>query len=817
MLFGKGSSINYSLPVLKHIAEILVSNDENLCKQLRVVSADNIVQALKEVGDNSATDLGRLRNYILLIRNDETYIREFDRKLTRYMMTFSYDRLPLEYSKIGQVQKTLRDHLSNLLSGDKSTKMSDAAWSEISLMLETWIGNYSTGSSYNAKDNGLVGFLISSSDFFFSSKKQELFNIMNTRGLNTEFEDSDYSRGDMMTTELVYKEDLDNFQELVGNILESTKFLYKHNRVYFYDLLSRYKFAVVERRRAQLAAYLSSFFTHASHYQVPYEQDLNLNVTLFNNSLKYANEKKNFREEPLQILDRMLTDFIGPKELRKFKNDIISADYKTFLSRQGKENSSIFRFPRDGDWSNLDRKNWYTPSDGMNSNEERVEKLLLAFASLRTIIDYARRQNINVLSIRSDIFRNPSLLNRFRSFHEYYEYLDDVLELIENEPALDKLEDPDLELKDNATLHETILNFNKDKISKIGMYSIRNALIAYNSVRSSPVVAEPMINKERFRGVIESNKAFDISKEAAESFKRKETVKLKPFFNMQQHIINVLFPAIFGEMLKRGIRANDSGYYNWSDFPVYSWLEGNGMGNYLNMLKYYVGVDSEDDKVVVMRILRNFYFGRSFSNYIKDSVVKLLEVARGQHRLDLIILFSEEQERFNMTKNPRSLSEIEWFIQTYNINYCMVDGMDVEQIERHLISLYNQYYNEYLEFFSYVNELKQKHVTETAKLLNLKQRNREEVSKDLLVSIATQLYYLNITKPVAGTPEFHDFVNTNKIDDSTGFVLKSDKLYHQDLFGRGDKYYLHKTGYWVRISANGNNDKIAVSASYNVG
>nr|AQQ75312.1 hypothetical protein [uncultured bacterium] len=242
MLFGKSRDSSYSLPVLKHIAEIIVSGDPELFRKLRIVSAEEIVGFLRSQNVSANTPLSQLRTYIKLLGYSAEFISWFDKELTTVMLNFKDYNLPYEYSRLPYVEGELRKKLERDIRKyikNKRADFSDSDWSVISFDFSKFVEAHSSNYSYDPATNGILKFLINTFGFYMKSRSSFLMDMLNTTGMNTEVEGTDYSRADYQTVEINYFEDLTGFDNLASDIYQASSFLYKHNHKIYYDLFSR--------------------------------------------------------------------------------------------------------------------------------------------------------------------------------------------------------------------------------------------------------------------------------------------------------------------------------------------------------------------------------------------------------------------------------------------------------------------------------------------------------------------------------------------------------------------------------------------------
>lgn len=785
MLFGKSKDVSYGLPVLKHIAEIIVGNDSDLYSTLRTVSAGEIISTLKSRNVQAQTAIQQLREYIKFLRpNDDAFIAWFDKQLTITLMQFNDFNLPYEYSKVPYVEKQLRAKLERDIRpfiGNRSANFSNADWSVIMHDFSTnFLEKYSGDWTYDPATNGIVKFIVKAFSFYMKSKSSFLLSTFNTEGLNTEVEGTDYSRADYMTAEVTYFEDLVGFDRLAHNIYQVSNFMYRHNQRVYYDLFSRHKFKLVEKKYEKIVGILGNAFEYASIHVRPELLDVNFTVSSsrVGGPDKYAREKQKYRDEVLSFLDPLLEDKIGPKNLETVIKDMEEHNASIyFRTAHGKEQRPPLAYDT------------YNPKDGMKSNDDRLRTLIVGMCALRDFLKYCDRMHINVLKVPSAIFKNELLLRRFKTFKEYRELYPVVSELMQ-----EASEHTRSDLMTNDQVYADIFSSHKlDSVRSIPLGNIKDAIQQYNSQRAAKIksVEEPLVQFSRLMPVLHKYERF-IGKAKGEKTGIPEAFA---------RIYNIIVPPLKEHLNANGFLHSSNGIF-WDVDPRFSlksyvsstWNEG-----IYRALRVFI-VEHKDERYELLSFLRSMDFIYKFLLYVAH-MIKLLNKNNGlDSELRLYLLVSKNIEGFTMPKHPKHNDEFSWFQETFGLEYYVPVGWELQDLNGQLLKLYNEMHAEFDILFKYLDELYRGKYANLSNSLKLVEQSPYEVPENLLGEASFSIYVAG-DKSATEYENFKRFRNfCDKDSDKYGFLFRRGKMYKQ--LYMNEWHYLHEWGYWVKFQRN---------------
>jgi hypothetical protein len=776
VLFGKNKETSYGLPVIKHVAEIIVSDDPQLFDKLRVATADEITDTLDKANVQTTTSIQQMVEYLRAIGCSEERIVWFKKQLTLTLMTFKEFNLPYEYSKIAYMSVELRKKLERDVR--KITKVkagfSDSDWSVIHSKFSKYVEDYSCkGYEYDPGTNGIVGFLVNTFDFFLRSESDFVTSIMNTTGLNNEFEGSDYSRADYATVETVLAEDLENFDKLAGEIYQVSDFMYRHNNRVYYDIFSRYKFKKAKEKMERIQDIFSRVFEYAGLYRKPELVDINFTVESGKSTetYRYAYNKAHERDNLLSRLDPILEDKIDPDDLPKVIRDIEEFNTDIYKRSRGKEGMPVL------DYSDYKAKSKL-------SNDTRIMYMVLGMCALRDFLKYLRKMGVNVFGVPSAIFKDERMIRRFKTYKEYRELYSVVAELINGAD-----EEIYRTFMTNDEVYSQLMESNKAVVSNIPLDSIKDVLEQYTNKRTETAKR----SVEEFISIAKLKPSNDLVQRFL------GTVKNEPmqFPEVYRLVADQVMPKVVKHLMENQmIRQSADGIY-WevdAKFSLKDYVEQT-----FSPAIYKEGVAPfvypfKTDAEIVLSFFRSFDFIQKFVTFVGKSIEYLASKSKEVGSdLRLYLLISEHIGLFKMPKTPTHNDQFEWLQKQCDLAYYMPKGSGMDDINGQLVQLYKIMYGQFSMLFSYLNELYNIRYSPMNTSLNLVEQYPYEVSETLLGEVSFGIY----REPKSEAEQFDNFRKFKNlcVPDKYGFLFKKGMMYKKNYFGAWR--YLHEKGYWV--------------------
>jgi hypothetical protein len=787
VLFGKSRNTSYSLPVLKHIAEIIVGNDSDLYNTLRTVSAEEIVSTLKSRNVFTESTFDQIREYVKYLRSEDDFISWFNKQLTMTMTTYNDFNLPYEYSKVKYVEKQLRAKLERDIRkyiSNKRADFSDADWSVIMHDFSTnFLEKYSDDWSYDASTNGIVPFIVKAFSFYMKSKSSFLTKIINTTGVNTNLDNSDFSRADYTTVEVTYFEDLVGFDKLAFDIYQVSNFMYRHNQRVFYDLFSRYKFKLAQRKFDEILAIYNNAFEYAGVYRKPSLVDINFQVSngISMNTEKYAYTKAKDRDKILSLLDPLLRDEIGPQDLPVVIDNMMEQNKQIYIDSRGGDQRPVFSY--------LD----YNPKDGLN-NDTRIKLLIVGMSSLRDLLKYLEKMNINVFRVPSDVFKDVLLTRRHKTFREYQELYTTIKELRSAED-----ENYQHELMTNDQFYDDIIASQKiSGVRAIPLVNIKDAIDQYNNKRQaikskvSDVIFDPnrVAGSYQKLGRLTGNYKHD-KFEFAESF-RVVVEKIVP--KLLKHVQDTKVLSTVNNIFWKVDEL-----FNFEEFVVENW--GQAVYNGLSDFIYPYKTDSDR----FLSFLRSIDFITNFTKFVAKAIDLVAKNKAVATELKAFLIMSENIELFTMPIRPKHNDEFKWFQDNFSLSYYVPFGWELQDINSHLVKLYNKMHDEFSMLFRYLEELYSTMYAPLNDKFRLVEQNPYDLPESSFAEASFNIYR-------SGKPASSEFENFNRFrklcdTDKYGFLFRKGKLYKKEHIGAWR--YLHVYGYWIWFR-NGKSYKMTV-------
>lgn len=770
MLFGRETE--YDLPLLKHIAEIVVGNDDfKLCSKLQSVSAGKISSTLEEHGVEVYSPLEQLKEFMKLQGKNEDYIKQFDQRLTRFLVKFRDYELPAEYCKINSVGEKLRKRLESNLNkrARQVIEISDPDWSQISNDFVVYVREYCSNYSYDpATEDNLIGFLMNAMNFYILSKMLWIYGVVNQRGINKNFDGEDYSVVDRMAEDVVLDRDLPNFGAIAQDIYNVSALVYTHSGEITYDVFSRYKKQHATKKFDSIKSLLKNSFSVSGLYRTPEFIDINFKLEggRSEDAILYAKEKQRHREPFMSILDEIVQDAVGPEDLGNLIDRL--KDYNTKLAEKTNGKNSLYLFTT-GKFN----------VKGRLDTNARIKQMLFGMASLKKLINYCDEMGINIFTVKSDIFKTEGLLRRFRSFKEYYdpELYETIVSLMQENTG-----GSSSTLISNDDVYESVCDAvwekEKSKIKDVSFGVLRGALCSLKGKRPVKDIAVPVVDLSM---LTEEYKKFKDAEQAKElTFARKFAVSLKIFKTLKGVYENKFVPQ-------------GSGYYEIDEgFDLKALLDSKYPGMYESYVAEFIyPFRTKGEQALCLS--RSMFLVIYFLKYV-ESVVKLLQpFAQSTEDLNLYTAVSKNLEMFTMPKFAKNQEEFAWFQDHFNIEPFIPKGQDISDVGPHMVMIYNKVSKEFSGMLEYLDEIYSSLYLPLNDSLGLVKQYPYDVPVSWLRDVGWLMYNRSVSA-TANNVNFKRFVGRCKIDDY-GFLIRNNKIYKKDL--RGSTCYLHQKGYWV--------------------
>jgi hypothetical protein len=776
MLFGLNRGLWYDLATIKHVAEIILCDDAVLYHKLINSNESEILKVLGDKGEDQSP-VQQIVAYLENLGARYEKVEWFKRSLTLYLTKFKERDLVYEYLKVPYVEDQMRSRLNNSLRKRFriTTALSDADWSDVYTRFSQFVLNYSTGYAYLPFTNGIVGFLVNAFERqYLKYDSSYILELVNSRGMNQEYDDADYSRASYTTIDISFTEDLENFDMLATKVYKLSEFFYKHSGQVYYDIFSRYKFKKVSVIFDRIRGMLDQHFDYASLYSKPELIDINLTIksSSAGDTEKLALSKKKERDSMISYLDGILDDRVGETDLSKLIKEI--EDYNSSLYAQhGKKEQRVV----------LDIGEYKARLK--LTNDERLARMISAMCALRDFIKYLQRVNVSVFMVPSAIFQNELLIRRFRSFKEYQTLYGIVSELLEDE------EDTTFNLVRNDEVYESLMKETRIVIGSIPLITIKDVLEDIDKraeEAKAKSVAEEYISRAKLLQANEVVKRFrGASQSSMGTFADKFPLANKVIY--QPTIDHVVSNNLISQLTTSYWTKKDKDFL-LHDFATKTIAINESMYNEF-ILKYMPKDFNRDTDV--LSFTRFYEFVHKFVAFVERSIgVLASQIITSDLRMYFFI--SEHSKLFNLPKNPSTYRDFEWVLDEMNINFYVEENQRFEDIEPHLISLYNLMYSEFSDLFHYLSDLYRTKYSPLTQNFNLVDQYMYEIPESELIQVSFEIYMQEKT-PVTGVENFDRFKAGCKPDPKTKFLFRNGEIYKRR-YVSGWKY-LHEYGFWV--------------------
>ena len=237
-------------------------------------------------------------------------------------------------------------------------------------------------------------------NFFVKSNSAEITKILYTKDfrmvLGDDKEVGDFSN--YIPKEVHFTEPLNNFKELAYDILTASSYLYKHGSEVYYDLWSRFKFSLVQKKFNELNVYVNKYFPTLRFSQCTLLIDANFKHHV---NEKYRKGLFNCRESLLKLIWARLENNMTPLQYPICYEEVMEEDLQ-FPDKNGRrlfghDDNPPCRIP----------------------DSDLFLKILKGLIAVKQLAAYCEREGINPLSIPSDIFQSQEVYVRVSSFKDY--------------------------------------------------------------------------------------------------------------------------------------------------------------------------------------------------------------------------------------------------------------------------------------------------------------------------------------------------------------------------------------------------------------
>jgi hypothetical protein len=781
VLFGKRRDFMYDLATLKHITEILFKDDRAIYERLAEMTAKKIEVLIGDKYPELSDDLSIMTAFLGTLGLSSNSVAEYKRRLSSYLLHFEEVDLLNEYLAVPAAEKAVRQKITWALRENfpkAGINITDAKWTMLYVSFHAWMKQYSRKLEvYDPATNGIIGSLVHSADFYSKEIPFSLIKELTSTGLNQESEGMDFSPIDFHSENIQSVSDLERFNVLASNICKATDFLYRHNGEVYYDMFSRYKAKIVETQKQNIERELSAIFKYASIHSGTRFYDPNFTVSYSRGAdpYKYPRLKMGDRDKILGALDPLIDEGASLKDLNAIFTSMYNANMDVYEKSRGKDQRPVFDYGT------------YVSKIKM-SNDERLECLYKAALSMKELLDYLRNNNINILTVPSDVFRDERLAIRFDTFRKYMDFFSTTSALIKESANVH------FQFASNDAIYDDLLINSSNVINNIPLRSIKDVVDSRSSgIKKAPppVMASNLLDQTLLSEMAGLWNLFyqDKGDNNIASIYCRESVNLS-----QIEAYFVQSGWITQDLSKWVTNVPKSA----DEFMPELYGPGSRVEGIQILLNTYRGDNLGSAYLTYLRVIR--FIGK-FLDMVRDVLYLLYRKPDGStvnvmSKFRLFLLINENKEIFTLKKPNVSYKDASYFLDKYEVEYYLEEGKELSDMNGHIMLWYKYMYTTFAPLFEYMGKLYEE--VHTAYMSGPVPEERElyEVSKDALTKVGVALYYRNATK-VINNPRFMKFLASSKVDEMTGLIMRNGSLYRQ----RHDNEwrYLHEKGYWVTV------------------